>query len=48
MKLGLAAELEAWLDAEHARVDGIWIEFAKKGSGVASVMYAEAVEPALM
>jgi uncharacterized protein YdeI (YjbR/CyaY-like superfamily) len=29
-------------------VDEVWIEFAKKGSGVASVTYAEAVEVALM
>jgi uncharacterized protein YdeI (YjbR/CyaY-like superfamily) len=41
------AEWEAWLDAEHARSDGVWIKFAKKGSGVESVVYAEAVEAAL-
>lgn len=39
-----AQELEAWLDREHAASDGIWIKFAKKGSGVASVTYPEAVE----
>lgn len=39
-----AQELEAWLDREHATSDGIWIKFAKKGSGVASVTYPEAVE----
>ena len=39
-----AQELEAWLEREHAASDGIWIKFAKKGSGVASVSYAEAVE----
>jgi uncharacterized protein YdeI (YjbR/CyaY-like superfamily) len=38
---------EAWLAAEHASSDGIWIRFAKKGSGVASVTYAEALEAAL-
>jgi uncharacterized protein YdeI (YjbR/CyaY-like superfamily) len=41
------AEWEAWLEAEHAGSDGVWIKFAKKVSGVASVGYAEAVEVAL-
>lgn len=41
------AEWEAWLDAEHRASDGVWIKFAKKGSGVASVAYPEAVEVAL-
>jgi uncharacterized protein YdeI (YjbR/CyaY-like superfamily) len=41
------AELEAWLDAEHAGSDGVWIKFAKKDSGVPTVAYAEAVEVAL-
>ena len=41
------AEWEAWLDAEHAESDGVWLKFAKKGSGVASVAYAEAVEVGL-
>ena len=39
-----AAEWEAWLDAEHASSDGVWIKFAKKGSGIDSVSYPEAVE----
>ena len=38
------AELEAWLEAEHAESEGIWLKIAKKGSGVGSVSYAEAVE----
>jgi uncharacterized protein YdeI (YjbR/CyaY-like superfamily) len=41
------AEWEAWLEAEHAGSDGVWIKFAKKGSGVPSVAYPEAVEVAL-
>lgn len=41
------AELEAWMEEHHAASDGIWIRFAKKGSGVASVTYAEAVEVSL-
>ena len=40
-----AAELEAWLEREHARSSGIWLKIAKKGSGAeSSVGYAEAVE----
>jgi uncharacterized protein YdeI (YjbR/CyaY-like superfamily) len=38
---------EAWLAAEHETARGVWIKLAKKGSGVASVTYAEAVEAAL-
>ena len=38
---------EAWLDAEHATSDGVWVKFAKKGSGVETVVYAEALEVAL-
>ena len=38
------AEWEAWLDAEHAASDGVWVKFAKKGSGVETVVYAEALE----
>ena len=36
-----------WLKSNHARVDGVWLKFAKKGSGVATVTYGEAVEEAL-
>ena len=36
-----------WLEANHASPRGIWLKFAKKGSDVASVTYAEAVEAAL-
>jgi uncharacterized protein YdeI (YjbR/CyaY-like superfamily) len=38
---------ESWLAKEHASSDGIWIRFAKKGSGIASVTYPEALEAAL-
>jgi uncharacterized protein YdeI (YjbR/CyaY-like superfamily) len=41
------AEWEAWLDAEHAASDGVWVKFAKKGSGVTTVVYAEALDVAL-
>jgi len=41
------AELEGWLGREGADSDGIWLKVAKKGSGVTSVSYAEALEVAL-
>jgi len=41
------ADLEAWLEENHARSDGLWLKIAKKGSGVESVNYAEALELAL-
>jgi uncharacterized protein YdeI (YjbR/CyaY-like superfamily) len=39
-----AGDLEAWLESEHLASEGIWLKLAKKGSGVESVTYAEAVE----
>lgn len=42
-----AAELEAWLDAEHDRSPGLYVRIAKKSAGIASVTAAEAVEVAL-
>jgi uncharacterized protein YdeI (YjbR/CyaY-like superfamily) len=41
------AQLEAWLEDHHAKSEGIWLKIAKKGSGVESVDYAEALELAL-
>ena len=41
------AELEAWMDEHGEESDGIWLKFAKKDSGIESVVYAEAVEIAL-
>jgi uncharacterized protein YdeI (YjbR/CyaY-like superfamily) len=41
------AELEAWLEESHAESEGLWLKIAKKGSGVESVSYAEALEVAL-
>jgi len=38
---------EQWLDENHAAVNGIWLQFYKKGSGIASVTYAEALDVAL-
>jgi uncharacterized protein YdeI (YjbR/CyaY-like superfamily) len=42
------ADWEAWLAAHHADTpDGVWIRFARRGSGIASVTHAEALELAL-
>ena len=38
---------DSWLAEQHASSDGIWLKFAKKGTGIPSVTYAEAVESAL-
>ena len=41
------AELGAWLDQHAEESDGIWLNLAKKASGIPSVVYADAVEIAL-
>ena len=40
-------ELGAWMDEHAEESDGIWLKFAKKASGIPSVVYADAVEIAL-
>jgi uncharacterized protein YdeI (YjbR/CyaY-like superfamily) len=47
LQLASPEEWEKWLDAEHATSDGVWLKFAKKGSGVTTVVYAEALDVAL-
>ena len=42
-----AAAWEAWLAEHHADTDGIWVKFAKKASGIPTVVYKEAVHEAL-
>lgn len=39
--------LERWLDAQPASSPGLWIKFAKAGSGIPSVSKSEAVDAAL-
>ena len=41
------ADFEAWLEDQHARSDGVWLQIAKKGSPHATVTYEEAIEAAL-
>ncbi len=38
---------EQWLEVNHTQPQGIWLKIAKKGSGVTSVSYAEALDIAL-
>ena len=38
---------EAWLEGHHATSEGLWLKFAKKGSGIETVTYDQAVEVAL-
>jgi uncharacterized protein YdeI (YjbR/CyaY-like superfamily) len=42
-----AADFERWLKKHYTDENGIWLRFAKKGSGVKSVTYPEAVEISL-
>ena len=41
------AETRAWLEANHADSDGIWLRLFKKQSGEPSITYAEALDQAL-
>jgi uncharacterized protein YdeI (YjbR/CyaY-like superfamily) len=41
------AELEAWLEDNHAESEGAWLKIAKKGVEPPSVTYGEALELAL-
>ena len=41
------AEFEAWMEANHAASDGIWMRIAKKGTGVATCSAPEALDVCL-
>ena len=40
-------EFEAWMEANHATADGVWIKVAKKGTGIPSVHPPQALDVAL-
>lgn len=42
-----SAEWEEWLEEHQRESDGVWIEIAKKGTGIESVRYPEVLESAL-
>lgn len=41
------ASFESWLQANHRTQPGLWLKFAKKGSGIPSITLAEALEVVL-
>ena len=38
---------EAWLEEQHAVSQGVWLKLAKKGSGIETVTFADALDAAL-
>ncbi|QIN83980.1 hypothetical protein GBA63_15995 [Rubrobacter tropicus] len=38
---------ETWLDGQHAVSEGLWLKIARKGSGIETVTFAEALDVAL-
>lgn len=38
---------ERWLTEHHTETEGLWLKIAKKGAGISSVNYAEALESAI-
>jgi uncharacterized protein YdeI (YjbR/CyaY-like superfamily) len=47
IRFASADEWEEWLEQNHTRSDGVWIEMAKKDSGIESVRYPEVLDLAL-
>jgi uncharacterized protein YdeI (YjbR/CyaY-like superfamily) len=45
--LKTAGDWAGWLDKNQEKSQGIWLRFFKKGSGLASLNYAEALDEAL-
>jgi uncharacterized protein YdeI (YjbR/CyaY-like superfamily) len=41
------ADFAKWLERNHAKSPGVWLQLAKKAAGTPSVTYAEAVDVAL-
>jgi len=40
-------EFESWLEQNNHEVTGIWVRFYKKGSGIPTIVYKEALDVAL-
>ena len=47
LRFASAAAWEQWLDEHHAASPGVWVEIAKKATGIDSVRYPEVLEVAL-
>jgi uncharacterized protein YdeI (YjbR/CyaY-like superfamily) len=41
------ADWQRWLDRQHGKARGLWLKFARKGSGIASIDRTQAVDGAL-
>lgn len=41
------AKFRSWLAKNHSKEPGLWIRYAKKASGIKTIVYQEAVEEAL-
>src|SRR3954463_13580242 len=41
------AALRSWLDANHDSSPGIWVQMAKKGTGIATITWDELVDEGL-
>ncbi len=47
MAFGSQDDFTRWLTKNHDASDGIWLSIAKKGSGISSLSYSEAIDVAL-
>jgi uncharacterized protein YdeI (YjbR/CyaY-like superfamily) len=47
LRFASASAWEAWLEDAHATAPGVWLQIAKKDSGIATVTHAEALDVAL-
>jgi uncharacterized protein YdeI (YjbR/CyaY-like superfamily) len=44
VRFATAAAFATWLHEHHATAPGLWVEFAKKGRGIPSIGFHEALE----
>jgi uncharacterized protein YdeI (YjbR/CyaY-like superfamily) len=47
LRFNSTEDWERWLAEQHSSSKGVWLQFAKRGTGVQTVTYAEALESAL-
>lgn len=47
LRVSKPSDWRSWLEKNHGKEDGVWLVFLKKGSGVPSISYDEAVDEAL-
>lgn len=44
VRFATSAAFATWLDEHHATAPGLWVQFAKKGRGIPSIGFHEALE----